>query len=172
MSKLGTFHQTRLLRPASSWDLFFETHPVSRSELGEGFNKVPLSVRWLCKARGLFANFFFIRRQPYSGLWREMVKVSSLIGTETDIKANPNAYPSVRNVSTHSLLIRYRRVCVPALRLWGRTKTRANMMTEVIAALIAPLRLYTVNAGTSIHWCWKDIIAGHWKPVFASVIYF
>lgn len=30
-------------------------------------------------------------------------------------------------------------------------KNRANMVTEVIAALIAPLRLYSVKAGTSIH---------------------
>lgn len=115
-----------------------------------------LSVRWLCKAGGLFANCFFIRRQSYSGLWREMGKISSLIGIERDINVNPTAYLSVRNVSMHSLLIRYRRVRVPALRLWGRTKNRANVMTEVIATSIAPLRLYTVNAGTSIYWCWKD----------------
>lgn len=74
-----------------------------------------------------------------------------IFGTETDIKLNPTAYLSVRNVSMHSLLIRYRRVHVPALRLWGGMKTRADTMTEVIAALIAPLRLYTVNAGTSIY---------------------
>ena len=68
-----------------------------------------------------------------------MGRTGSLASVETDIKVNHTSYLSVRNVSTHSLLIRYRIVCGPALRLRGRTQNRAKMMTEVIAALIAPL---------------------------------
>lgn len=110
---------------------------------------------------------------PWSVLWREMGKIRSLTGVETDVKVNPTGYLSVRNVSMHSLLIRYRIVCGPALSLWGRSQNRAKMMTEVIAALIAPLRVCRVNAGTFIHWRWKDVTAGHGrKPVCAPAIHF
>lgn len=41
--------------------------------------------------------------------------------------------------------------CGPAFRLQGRIQNRAKMMTEIIAALIAPLRAFSANAGTFRH---------------------
>lgn len=70
---------------------------------------------------------------------------------EADVTVNPAGYLNVRNVSIYSLSIRYRMACGPAFRLQGRIQNRAKMMTEIIAALIAPLRAFSANAGTFRH---------------------
>lgn len=139
-----------------SWLVNWRVHLMACSlryimSQGLKLEKCPAECHFLwdeCKAGGLFASCFCIRRHPWYMVWREMRKTRSLTGVETDVKVNPTGYLRVRNVSIHSSLIRYRIVCGPALRMWGRTQNRAKMMTEVIAALIAPLILCTVNSGT------------------------
>lgn len=125
------------------------------------------------KTGSLFANSFCIRSDT-SGLcyWVKWGKTRYLTCVEADVTVNPAGYFRVRNVRIHSLSIRYRMVCGPAIRLQGRIQNRAKMMTEIIAALIAPHRAFSANAGTFRHWCWKDITTGYSRSLSMLLLYF